>query len=74
MTTISISVDDDVAAAYKAASEQDRTKLQLLLKLRLQELVSRPGRPLDQIMDEIGLQAEARGLTAEELESSLHDD
>ena len=76
MTTssISIEVDTDTAKAFSAASEDDRRKLQLLLNLRLRELVNSPPRPLRDIMDEIGAEAEARGLTPEILESILHGD
>jgi hypothetical protein len=72
-STISIRVAEPAARAYAAASEQDRSKLALLLNLRLQELVEGPRRPLGEIMDEIGAQAEARGLTDAELESLLDE-
>jgi hypothetical protein len=72
-TTISIEVDADAARAFREASSQDQRKLQLLLSLRLRELTSGPPRPLREIMDEIGREAEARGLTPEILESLLHD-
>jgi len=66
--TIQIRVAEPAAQAFEQASEQDRKKLELLLSLRLQELVAGPLRPLSQIMDEIGAQATAAGLTDEELE------
>lgn len=76
MTTssISIEVDAKTAQVYRAASDEEKRKLQLLLNLRLRELVSSPPRPLSEIMDEIGTEAEARGLTPEILESLLHGD
>jgi hypothetical protein len=76
MTTsiISIEVDADAARAFSQASAEERRKLQLLLGLRLRELIVKPARPLQEIMDEIGAQAEARGLTPEILESLLHDE
>ena len=73
-STISIEVDADAARAFAQASAEDRRKLQLLLGLRLRELTAGLPRPLKEIMDEIGAQAEARGLTPEILESLLHDD
>ncbi|MGD9636064.1 MAG: hypothetical protein AB7G28_22305 [Pirellulales bacterium] len=73
-STISIEVDTDTARAFSAASEEERRKMQLLLNLRLRELVNSPPRPLKDIMDEIGAEAEARGLTPEILESILHGD
>ena len=65
MTSISIEVDEDSARAFSRASVDEQRKLQLLLALRLRELTARSARPLKEIMDEIGAQAEARGLTPE---------
>ena len=46
--------------------------MQVLLSLRLQDLTSAPRRrSLEEVMDEIGAEAEARGLTPEILESIL---
>jgi hypothetical protein len=67
--TISIQVDAAAAQAFVQAPPEERRKLQLLLDLRLRELTARPARPLKEIMDEIGAQAAARGLTPEILES-----
>src|SRR5271156_5127194 len=61
--TISIEVDSDAARAFAEASADERRKLQLLLSLRLRELTASTHRPLQQIMDEMGLEAEKRGLT-----------
>lgn len=72
--TITIPVDAETARAYKAASAEDRRKMDLLLRLRLRDLTTSTGRPLKTIMDEIGREAEARGLTPAILESLLHDD
>ncbi len=72
IATISIEVDADAARAFAEAPAEERRKLQLLLSLRLRELTAGPTRPLKEIMDEIGAQAEARGLTPEVLESLLH--
>jgi hypothetical protein len=73
-TTISLQVDADAGQAYRAASDEERRKLQLLLNLRLRELTSQPSRPLNEIMDEIGREAQSRGLTPETLQSLLHDE
>jgi hypothetical protein len=73
-STILIDVDADAARAFREASAQDRLKLQLLLDLRLRELTARPPRPLAEIMDEIGRQAESEGMTQEMLDSILNDD
>ena len=73
-TTVSFEVDADTARAFSAASAEDRRKLQLLLSLRLRELTARQARPLQEVIDEIGRSAEARGLTPEILESLLRDE
>jgi hypothetical protein len=72
--TISIVVDAESARALTEAPPDERRKLELLLGLRLRELVTGPARPLAAIMDEIGSQAEARGLTPGILESLLRDE
>jgi hypothetical protein len=73
MSTIAIEVDAEAAKAYGAASAEEKRKLQLLLNLRLRELIDRPPRALNEVMDEIGAEAEARGLTPEILDSLLKD-
>jgi hypothetical protein len=72
--TISITVDADAAQTFSAASPEERRKLELLLGLRLRELTAGRARPLQEVMDEIGTQAKARGLTPEILESMLRDE
>jgi len=71
--SISISVDADAARSFCEASPEERRKMELLLGLRLRELTSKDARPLKEIMDEIGAQAEAKGLTPEMLESMLRE-
>jgi hypothetical protein len=71
-STISIEVDPETARAFSEAPAEERRKLQLLLRLRLRELTSVPVRSLKEIMDEIGSQAESRGLTPEILPLLLH--
>jgi hypothetical protein len=75
--TIELEVDADTARAFAAASEEDRRRLEILLILRLRELLAAPPhRPgsLKEVMDRIGRNAEARGLTPEILESLLRDE
>jgi ferritin-like protein len=74
MAIISIEVDSDTAKAFAEAAEEERRKLELLLALRLRELTSGPIRPLREIMDNIGANAKARGLTPELLGSLLRDE
>ncbi len=71
---ISIPVDAEAAKAYREASPEEQRKLAILLNVRLRELTLGPTRPLKEIMDEIGVQAEARGLTPEVLDAILHDE
>jgi len=74
MSTISIEVDADAAKAYAAASADEKRKLQLLLRLRLRELISEPPKPLSEAMEQMGAEAQARGLTPEILDSMLNDE
>ena len=71
---VTIQVDPQTARVYSKATEEERQKMQLLLRLRLQELTTRPARRLEEVMDEISQKAEARGLTPTILESLLHDE
>jgi hypothetical protein len=72
--TIPIPVDADAAQCFSKASPEERRKLELLLRLRLRELVLGRVRPLREIMDEMGTDAEAQGLTPELLESMLREE
>lgn len=72
-TTITIPVDQQVAQAWEAAGEQERQKAQVLVGLWLREVLSEKRRSLEEIMEEAGRKAEARGLTQEILDSILKD-
>jgi len=71
-STITIPVDDDVARAFAAATPQRRRKMELLVNLHLRDL-TRNGSRLRQIMDELGEQAQERGLTEAALDDLLKD-
>jgi hypothetical protein len=73
-TVIPIPVDAETARVYRTASAEDQKKIQILLRLRLRELTTLPSRSLIDIMDDIGVKAEARGLTPEILEALLRDE
>lgn len=73
MAAIVIEVDEKVAQTFSQVSADKKNKLQLLLTLRLQELMSIPERSLTDIMDEIGRYAEAQGMTPELLASLLNE-
>ena len=72
-TTISLEVDSETAQAFAMAPVEERRKLQLLLGLRLRELTAGPSRPLNDVMNDIGQNAETRGLTPELLDTLLRD-
>jgi hypothetical protein len=74
MSTISIEVDEDTANAYATASAEEQRKVQLLLKLRIREIVGGPKKSLEQVMDEMSAETKARGLTPDMLESLLRDE
>jgi predicted metalloprotease with PDZ domain len=65
-------VDADAANAYRAASEEQRRKLDLLLSLRIKD-ATRSGESLEQVMREISRKAQERGLTPEILKSLLDE-
>jgi hypothetical protein len=69
---ITIRVDSEAARAYRAASEQDRRKLDLLLSLRLHDAL-RPNGSLKDLMREISRKAQERGLTPDILQQILNE-
>ena len=70
---ITVSVDADVADAYRAASDGDRRKLDLLINLRLRE-ATHSQRALQDIMQDISRNARRRGLTPEIVRSILNEE
>jgi len=70
---ISIRVSDQAAEAYRAASPDERRKLDALLSMRLTEAM-RTKRSLEEVMSEMGRRAQERGLTPEKLQEILNDD
>lgn len=73
-TTIVLPIDEATAEAYNAASSEEKQKVQLLFRMLLREITLNSTVSLKQIMDEIGRNAESRGLTLEILEDILNDD
>ncbi len=69
---ITIRVDVEAARAYRAASDQERKKLDLLLSLRLHDALQ-PAGSLQSLMREISRKAQERGLTPEILETLLNE-
>ncbi len=72
MSTISIPLDPETARAFERASADEQRKLRLILSLRLRELATTPMPPLQTILDEVGREAQEKGLTPEILDALLH--
>lgn len=72
MDRITVSVDADVAQAYRAVSDRDRRKLDLLVNLRLRD-ATRSSQSLREVMEEISRNAQQRGVTPDILESLLDE-
>ena len=70
---ITVSVDSDIATIYRSASVEDRRKLDLLINLRLRDVVE-SGISLTEIMSDVSRNAQRRGLTREILQSILDGD
>ena len=72
---ITISLDTDLAEIYRSASESERGKLDLLINMRLRNILDpKSRRPLQEIMDDISRKAQKRGLTPEILQSILDEE
>ena len=69
--TITIPLDPQTARAYDSAAPEEKRKIQALLSLWLRELAAGEYPPLQQVLDEVGRKAKARGLTPEMLDSLL---
>ena len=69
---ITIHVDPELARAYRAASEEDRRRMDLLVTFQLTEFLRSP-ESLEEVMDEMSREAQQRGLTPALLDSILHD-
>ena len=68
---ITIHVDPEAAKVFESASKEERNKIDVLLGLRLKELLVPTGMTLREAMDQVGREAEQNGLTPEILESIL---
>ena len=69
---ITVSVDSDVATAYRAATQSERQKLDLLVNLHLRE-VTRSRQSIKEIAAEISQKAQQRGLTPKILKNILDE-
>ena len=71
--TIALEVASEIATQFLAKTPEEQQKLQFLLEMRLHQLISPPTRTLDQVMDDMGAYATARGMTPQLLESILNE-
>jgi len=69
--TITIPLDPETARAFDSAGPEEKRKIQALLSLWLRELAAGEYPSLQQVLDEAGRKATARGLTPEMLNSFL---
>jgi hypothetical protein len=69
---IKIRVSPQAADMYQSASEEERSKLDLLLSLRLSE-IGRSSRSINEIMREASKEAQEKGLTEEILREILNE-
>jgi hypothetical protein len=69
--SITIPLDPQTARVYDSASPEEKRKIQALLSLWLRELAATDYPSLQQVLDEVGNKAKARGLTPEMLDSLL---
>ena len=70
---ITISVDADLAEIYHSASESERRKLDLIINLRLRDVLASSKKSLLTLMDEISREAQSNGMTPEILQSILDE-
>lgn len=71
--TIEINVDDKVASHLASATPSELASIEFLLSQCVQDWLTRPHESLLELMDQIGEEAQRRGLTPEILESILNE-
>lgn len=69
--TITIPLDPQTARALDAVPAEEKRKIQALLSLWLRELATAGSPSLQEILNEVGRKAVARGLTPDILDSLL---
>ncbi|HKW22290.1 MAG TPA: hypothetical protein VJO13_12985 [Ktedonobacterales bacterium] len=70
---ITVHVDAEAARLFRAASPEERRKLETLLSLQLLD-AAKPEISLRELMRRISLRAQERGLTEDRLQEILDDD
>ena len=71
---ITITLDSELAEIYRAVSDQERRKLDLLISLYLRQALTVPRKSIFEIMDDASREAQKRGLTPEILQSILEEE
>jgi hypothetical protein len=66
--------DTEAASVFNKAPAEEQRKMEALLSLWLKEIAAADPRPLKEVMDEIGREAQRRGMTPEILDSLLKDE
>jgi hypothetical protein len=69
--TITIPLDPQTAWAYDSAKPEEKQKIQALLSLWLREPAAGEYTSLEEVLDQVGRKARAKGLTPEILNSLL---
>jgi len=69
--SITIPLDPETARAYDSASPEDKRKMEALLGLWLRELAAADHPSLQEVLEDVGRRAKARGLTPEILDSII---
>ena len=72
--SITIQVDSEAASVFNKAPAEEQRKMEALVSLWLKEIASADTRPLKEVMDEVGREAQRRGMTPEILDSLLKDE
>jgi hypothetical protein len=72
--TITLEIDSESARLFKAAPEEEREKLKVLLGVWLKEYARADAPSLTETMDKLSRSAQDRGLTPEILESILGEE
>jgi hypothetical protein len=70
---ITIPIDPQTVRAYESAAPDEKQKIQVLLGIWLRELAARDYPSLQEILDEVGDKAKARGFTPEILGSLVEE-
>ena len=76
MKQVSISLNPEVAKAYLQATAEDRQKVNSIVNRWLKNIFLRKKEPKEKLfetIDELGIEAQTKGLTPEILEQILHE-